>query len=668
MDLLLLYITLLIQIGIIHSESTKKVIPNLAHGTVFNHIKTIDNSHAYWEHTFAIPFINELKIQRNMAMCRNTKKHTSTVFSNLCVEFSEVMDLYRKITRFLVKDFKDNVKGIKLLLPYDSTLIDEIARVRRGLIDLGAEVGYHLFGLARNKDLISLKDSLVMIHEQLQDGSDAIKTDINKLMSAQIKIDERVNTIKFGMVTLHDDVLQMKDTLTEWSEGITSQIANITNIYNLELKHIKQFVGILHANNVQQLHVLSSLHSYSFRMLSAVQTLITGFLPIELVLPKDLEKVLGSIAENLLKSLPSFTITHPYIAYYYAHKLVSFAHSADFLFIKLRVPINSGNSIYNVYEVISMPLPVVHNYTHGLAEIAGQSRYLAVSSDYLLYKELDALDVCTNEVYSKCPQIIVPVDRMTHSCTSSLFFNDTHGIDTKCMKKFTPNAPKSFFKVAHLGDNDFAISAMPQNFVLMCPQKPAMEIDNLPLTLLTISCECSLQADYFFLPPGSSGCINTTSQSRMANDNYKFLKSVYQTAVNIGNFSMSYDNVGRIQFDVPHFEIENASWDHVIEKDTAISFDLNKIKESFNSSRRYFATKQDQIMYHLNQLNDNVIFDGAGPVCGTFLILHVLTGLVLLYLYLMYRRVGQYPIIIATPGPEVQPVNPHPSNQSLLKQ
>ena len=628
----------------IHSELNgdyKNLVTNLDHGTVFKKVKTIDNSKGIWNHVFAIPFITEYRFLKGMSSCR--KKGNSDTFQTLCQEFGSVMALYKRVTKHLIKDFKLNIDNIKNVLPEDSILIDEILRVRRGLIDLGSEIGYQLFGMARHKDIVALRESLIMIQQQLEQGSTDIMSDINTLQSTQIQLDKRISTLKYGMVTMHEDITNMKSSLDNWTNSIDKQVRNITNHFALEIKHVKQFMGILHAYNVQHLQVISTLHAYSFRMLSAVQTLLQGLLPIQIVPPKDLQKVLESVSGNLLKSLPSFKITHNHIAYYYAHKLVSFAHSPDFLYIRLKIPITSGNTNFDVYSVNSLPMPVISNKTHGITEIIGHSKYLAVSSDHLLYAELNELGICSDEVYSRCPEVIVPVERTIHSCTSALFYNDAAGIRKLCKHQFTPNIPDSFFKVISLGQNDFIISAMPQRLVLNCPQKPSVELESLPITRITLGCDCTLQSNYFFIPAAASDCQNASSKSQLDNTNVNLLKRIYKTALPLNFSAPKLNENGQLEFEMPEFKVFESDWEQVLEKDNLVTYDLEKIKTALNGSHKYFATKHDEVMYRLNSIGKHFVLQSGVTFSSLYGIIHIMSIISIIYLFVQYRNLKTKP-------------------------
>ena len=298
------------------------------------------------------------------------------------------------------------------------------------------------------------------------------------------------------------------------------------------------------------------------------------------------------------QKLPNFCITHSHTSYYYAHKLVSFAHTDRFLYIKLAIPITKGNTLFDVYRLSVLPLPVVSgNDSNALTEISGYAPYIAVSKDNLHYADMSEGDIqhCVGNRYKSCHGLIIPIEREMASCTSSLYYMDPTNIHKLCKHTLTHNSPSTYHKTIHVGQGRILISSLSQNWLILCPNKPPTKEENLPLSLIQLNCECSLHTNTFTLPAAASECLNMTSTSQSIPVNLDFLKSFYQD-----NYKLQLQSVQGVK--LPDFSISQDKWDNVLAKDATFSYDLNVLAETFNNNETYFATKEDKLSYQLQSV------------------------------------------------------------------
>lgn len=164
-------------------------------------------------------------------------------------------------------------------------------------------------------------------------------------------------------------------------------------------------VNLLHSYAAHYLHALYTLQSEYHNLLGAVQTLISGYLPMYFVSPTRLQDVLRHLDAQLRKQ-GHFKIIHSQVGYYYRVPLITYVRAEDHLYIKLKIPVGPTDTVFSLYPITALPIPISHEANEGLTIIEGNSTYLGISKDTNFYMDLDEKEI----LHCPCVTIKMPKD------------------------------------------------------------------------------------------------------------------------------------------------------------------------------------------------------------------------------------------------------------------
>ena len=116
----------------------------------------------------------------------------------------------------------------------------------------------------------------------------------------------------------------------------------------------KKWINILHLYNA---HIVQTLQDIRFALqseVSAVSTLVRGFLPIELIPPSLLQGTLDLLTDEL-QGTP-FRIVHPDAATYYHIRDILYQRDSDHLCITLKIPVSTIRTEFTAFRIRAFPI------------------------------------------------------------------------------------------------------------------------------------------------------------------------------------------------------------------------------------------------------------------------------------------------------------------------
>ena len=366
------------------------------YGVVFQKVGIIENGADVWHHTFAIPLKSLKPKLRRIRTCPPRRSASDTLV-DFCKHFDEAFSSYNKLYTSIYRDILRVQEMMGLLLPKPLGMEGDMRK--RGLLDIGGSIAKSLFGTATVKDVNILKQHMEELAKAVSQRDMTLKHDRLNMQSYQVTLNKRVENLNRGIKANMNIISEMTVTFQNWSSAVTGRIARVEKQARLNEKGI----NILHSYVAHHIHALSSLQAESYRVLDAIQTLISGYLPTYFITPQMLVELLKEISERL-ESQRNLRITHNHVGYYYQIPLVTYVLTEADLYIKIEIPIASSGYLFDLYRVTSMPIPISYDADKGLTRIDGHKEYIAVSGDKYHYMELDTEDIlnCQGQSIKRC--------------------------------------------------------------------------------------------------------------------------------------------------------------------------------------------------------------------------------------------------------------------------
>ena len=196
------------------------------------------------------------------------------------------------------------------------------------------------------------------------------------------------------------------------------------------------------------------------------------------------------------------------------------------VFITLKLPISHEKEPLQLYEIISLPVPVNESSTHA-TQLLNLPNYLAITSHQQFYLTLDKVDIATchkHHLYlCNFNKAFKPVTEK--SCVISLFANDKDNINTICDFRFltdhlSPTAMEVSDETALIYNSKMSLS-------LVCPNNKTI-IQGCNFCLIQLPCRCSITSKYWLLSPKTYKLPNDEENRNFSSHKLGSLATIFQ--------------------------------------------------------------------------------------------------------------------------------------------
>ena len=506
----------------------------------------------------------------------------------------------------------------------------QVERTRKAL-SFVADIGKSWFGFATNSDMTKAFRHInylektqrnmtsVVIH--LQDQYASVTTAVNHRFARAMK--------------LFDTVQKEMDTL---SHTLTRAIQVS---YNTTARMLTVLMGKQQA--------LYELQEAYLHLQLASEALVTGSLSPFFIPPGILMETLANITHIIRDTYPGFNIVHSQPHYYYNNPHYMFSRKADSIYITLKIPIASRQSMLTWYAIRTMPVPL--NSTTTLATILNNMPdYFAVSADGQFHTTLTERDLllCTGHALKHCPYELAlkPVSQIT--CPYALYTDSTTLIADKCDFKVVAGLVRP--KLQELAPGVILVTNT-SRLILRCPEVPQKRVQGCNYCTLNLPCKCSLQSESHLISPRIMACNGTSSRvTRLYPINLPLLRAVYGQE--------AYDNIrgGDVwsrptQARVPDFHVYRKTIEDGIAADKEASWDLEEATKRAMKNQLLYNSPSDQLYQQTLDDNNNTF---TAKLIGLIVTMVVsLTILAVLFLAIYMRRINK--ALVATTMSSVLP-------------
>jgi hypothetical protein len=400
--------------------------PNV--GVVFNKDKDVSISPTVWHHTVAVPFFPDLPPTRQRLVCNNSLSNQSSL-TETC---SLLQDLHAMYTQ-LVDRLQSDVSNIHTSILDVMTLSQKKARTRtpRGWFNLLGNVAKKVMGVATEDDIKVLQKHMSeLMHMIRLDKKDRIH-DVTKLHSYEIKIDHRMDKLQKHLAaldntltTISQDILVLQN-YAQFAQTLAKQVDN--NMHHINATY--RTISWLHNYNIH-VNTLSQLRMTAASQLSAVSQLIQGRLTIDIIQPQHLRDIVSSINALLKQQSAGLYISSDISLYYRQANSITVSFDDYHLFVKIRLPVISPDTEFELYKVTALPVPTSQNNSIHTV-LTGLSDWLAIAKDGLAFIELSH-EQTHDMTQIMSPRNYLPRPASNSSCILNLFFGLSGNIINTC--------------------------------------------------------------------------------------------------------------------------------------------------------------------------------------------------------------------------------------------
>ena len=254
----------------------------------------------------------------------------------------------------------------------------------------------------------------------------------------------------------HNRIHHLEDTMIMYgvynSDTLTDLIDTVHRIQNFTTWNKKTFAGKLHdwmeiysqdegvcnyainsvlfLTTVREKYVkmyerfIKELKLYS----KAIRVLSRGYLPISLLPPTKLEKILKEVQIVIAKSNKDYDLVLTRLYLYYDMKLVMFGiDNQRNLIVQFPVfvqPYTQKRLIMYQIETVLVPILDENEQTHSYTELEIEKPYIALNKETYITLQTQELKMCKKIGYEYyCKELFVVKSKTRYSCTSTIYFN-----------------------------------------------------------------------------------------------------------------------------------------------------------------------------------------------------------------------------------------------------
>ena len=160
----------------------------------------------------------------------------------------------------------------------------------------------------------------------------------------------------------------------------------------------------------------------------AIRVLLKGYLPISLLPPSKLEKILSEVRIAIMKSNKDYDLVLTRLYLYYDMKLVTFGiDNQRNLIVQFPVFIQPYTQKRLVmYQIETVPIPILdeNKQVHSYTELKIEKPYITLNEEMYITLHSQELNMCKRIRYEYyCKELFVIKCKMRYSCVSAIYFN-----------------------------------------------------------------------------------------------------------------------------------------------------------------------------------------------------------------------------------------------------
>ena len=547
-------------------------------GVEFRRLGGLTSGASTWQHTFAIPFINPTFVEIGQIACAFHDPHKAELCNNMN---DLILDMNEQRQEHIL-NIQADIKTMKSLIPFQ--IPSQSTRTKRAILDFVSSIGKSLFGFAKDTDLKAISQHINEIETNQNLTTYRVIQMGSQLSSFVNTTNERLdNAIKMLKIT-HDRYVDLAAKTNYFEQSFESLVSILTQILRAETTSTSTFMAIDRETE---------------RWILGAQTLLEGYLPIQLVSPNRLSQSIQDIEIKLSRQFPLFTISHKDVGYYYQNRDIMFTQSKDYLYISVKIPVSASSSYFDIFSLYSLPVPL-NSTTNNATLIKNLPPYFGITRDAEFYTEIDhnVYSTCHGTDVKSCATAISMKSRTYASCASALYFDKQDEIIDLCDIRYETRA--LFEGAIDLGNSYFLASGSGQSWNQICANSPPHPIQGCNFCLIKLPCGCGISSPTFKIPPKLSDCTKVDQEAKptyLHPVNLPVLKTMFPKD-QIPSVSGSHVFESPNEIHIPDLKIDETQWNNIINKEDKFKMSFKQITDNLDTSNTLFKSQADFLRSH----------------------------------------------------------------------
>ena len=544
-------------------------VQRINYGIVFKAHHGLILSNEYWRHTYEIPLPNIPEIHR-FGYLLESNKYCSTMSSHSCNTFQQVlfqlqqMQLTTRTSLQHVIDFiTGNVPHVKMS-----------KRVKKSLLPFVGGLSKTLFGTATMDDVNVLKAHINALTQNARNIGTMLKTQTHHISSFMQTANHRMDNLQSEITGNFHAITNLTYEISNELVHVESALLNISSLYFEQLVHAEKLIREF--NNFK----------------ASVATLIEGRLTPSLISRDVLRHSISQIQTSLTKDYQNFFITMTDPDYYFRHGQFVLGRHNNSLFVTMKFPISHEKQPLQLFEIISMPVPVNNTSNHA-TQLLDLPKFLAITSHQQYYLELqkDDIALCRKHHYYICNfnKALKPVTK--DSCVMGLFSNNKVMINKLCNFRFVPNLLSS--AVVELSP-DSAIVYNSYNLEVECRGNKTT-LTGCSMCIINLPCQCSVTTQEWYFPPRLVKCQKDTKFDVFFPVNLALLQQFFNESKLITlSADSTFDKPANVV--LPGFQIYQHSFQSKLADDTTMHLNMKKMVNATKHDEQIFQNLAEPLL------------------------------------------------------------------------
>lgn len=599
-------------------------------GVTFNHVSSLVNGVSHYHHTYALP----------VPTCQYVPIETfdCTTSNGIQVNCAAVNDMINAINRNFIAYFNKLKRKLDVTLssvpaytqaPISKRRKRDADRLSSSFCDdpeQSVESGNYagrffsnLLGLVQNSDILTIVRHLCQFSQIIDLNSQEIENSNQRLSSISQLLNARITSLQNGMTNMNDRIREHQTLMDGLNIQLQNAINNASDQFKISLQSQRQMYVIFSQLEYFQTNVLDAITAIE-EWLAGFQTLLTGYLPPQMITVSDVTRVLDHIRNNVLKNSVyegQLSLLSHNPAYAYQYKRLIYGRDDAYLYVTMKVPLASTFGQLNVFRVDKHAVAISQRHSWA-TKVNNVDSFFAITSDHQYYAELSSsyYMACEGQNLKICPTEI-SLRRITMaSCASALFSDNARSVQELCDIQFEDRPLKTvafrlnnhryWIHAEHAGPNVTWSKYCIANNVGVTTSMEACKN-----CILEIPCQCSVTAMEFVIPMNLEGCnlhldsnrtdVLTRYPLNLAFAvHYRPMQNTYRVSGN-ETLSQPYD-IGDFNFNVSRLE-----WDDVVQRDAYFAMDFKKIIKNMKANRTMYHDNSQRLLQMANEIKNSTM-------------------------------------------------------------
>jgi hypothetical protein len=658
----------------------------LNYGIFFRPVGRLTTGTENWKHTFKLSIPRQVYPRLNTINCLDERQANCFIHNLITHTFNRENDKLQDVIKETIKtakkilntnfdidkilqdgkrDFKNNKRSktkrdtgllfpvsYEMSFPYmqdamisqsTGTLANQLSddlvtlsRSTRGLFDFVGDLASGLFGVATQDEVNALKQHINTIYQREQESVHTNEKEYELMHSFMNKTNEDLHNIYEAMQENHRIVTEVSKVFTQ----------NIKDLRQLQVDVNRLIIKLIEksANGVRFEQNLQSF-------LNGMHDLVQRRLSPQLVPEHKLRQTLIDVQRKLRRKYLDFQVVNRHPAFYYQAQDVLYSSHDDSFLVTINIPISSKSALFQVYQVITLPVPLNHTTTHA-TQLTNIPDYIAISDDRSAYFEMTNADfsLCTGRPIMSCPLTQGQRSVQRPTCAVALFLQDNPHDYCEFRMKETAVKPNAVEVQSGL-----VLLSNVTEVILTC-RREVIKKPGCMYCVYTIPCECSLVADEFQIPARLTAC--TDLQDIETQVVYPVNIAILQQFFNSSDIKhILADSLFSepITYTIPNLEIAEKAFQKDLEQGSKLDADLKTITAKMKNSEKVYR-QLSSYAFDDQWLNEPDLTQWPTILGLIAFVLGVITTVII---FIIYRRVRALWLIVGmlTSG---QPVNANP--------